>query len=122
MNLFEQMEAFDKKRNPVFTAIDKLKSPQDIQRFMREYEEYLVEHGDKSIKGREREVARSNVGYILGYYDDATMKWWYSSLPEVSHPVFGAGFGRGKEVTPEEAFEMGKTIGKKWKEDEEKHV
>ena len=118
MNLFEQMEAFDKKRNPVFTAIDKLKSPQDIQRFMREYEEWLVKNGDESIKGREREVARSNVGYILGYYDDATMKWWYSSLPDVNHPVFGAGFGRGKEVTPEEAFKKGIEMGKKWKENE----
>jgi len=119
MNLFEQMQAFDTKRNPVFTAIDKLKSPQDIQRFVREYEEWLVKNGDKSVKGREREVARSNVGYILGYYSDATMKLWYSNLSDVNHPVFGAGFGRGKEITPEEAFNMGVERGKKMKEEEE---
>lgn len=117
MNLFEQMEAFDKKRNPVFTAIDKLKTPEDIQRFANEYEEYLVANSNKEIEGKEREVARSNIGYILGYYSDATAKLWYGSLPDVVHPVFGAGFGRGKEVTPEEAFKMGVERGKKMKEE-----
>jgi hypothetical protein len=120
MNLFEQMESFDKKRNPVFTAIEKLKRPEDIQRFVSEYEEWLVKNGDASIKGRERETARSNVGYILGYYSDETMKLWYANLPDVNHPVFGSGFGRGKEVTPEEAFAKGIEMGKKLKENERK--
>jgi hypothetical protein len=120
MNLFEQMEAFDKKRNPVFTAIDKLKTPEDIQRFAKEYEEYLIANSNEEIKGKEREVARSNIGYILGYYSDETMKLWYANLPDVVHPVFGAGFGRGKEVTPEEAFAKGMEMGKKWKENEGK--
>jgi hypothetical protein len=118
MNLLEQMKEFDPKRNPAFTAIDKLKNPQDIQRFMREYEEWMVKNGDESIKGREVEVARSNIGYILGYYSDATAKLWYGSLPDVVHPVFGAGFGRGQEITPEEAFAKGMEMGKKWKENE----
>ena len=121
MNLFEQMQEFDKKQNPVFTAIDKLKRPEDIQRFVHEYEEWMVKNGDESIKGREREVARSNVGYILGYYSDATAKLWYGNLPDVNHPVFGAGFGRGQDVTPEEAFKMGVERGKKMKEEADKH-
>lgn len=112
MNLFEQMQEFDKKRNPVFTAIDKLKRPNDIQRFAKEYEEYLIANSNEEIKGREREVARSNIGYILGYYSDETMRLWYANLPDVNHPVFGAGFGRGKDVTPEEAFKMGVERGK----------
>jgi len=113
MNLFEQMQKVDPKRNPVFNAIDKLKEPKDIQQFVKEYEEWMLKNGDISIKGREAEVARSNVGYILGYYSDATAKLWYGCLDNVNHPVFGPGFGRGVEITPEEAFNMGKKMGEK---------
>jgi hypothetical protein len=113
MTLFEDMVNSDPKRNPVFTAIEKLKDPKDIKQFALEYEEYMIENSNDQTRGREREVARSNIGYILGYYSDDVMKRWYANLPDVSHPVFGAGFGRGNDITPEEAFEMGKKMGKK---------
>jgi hypothetical protein len=116
MSLFEQMQKVAPKRNPVFTAIEKLKDPTDIKQFMRDYEEWMLKNGDLSIRGREAEVARSNVGYILGYYDGATAKLWYGCLDNVSHPIFGETFGRGKDVTPEEAFNMGVERGKRTKE------
>jgi len=103
--LFEKMKEKDSARNPVFTAIDTLTDTDDIRKFAQEYEDWMVEHGEASIKGREREVARSNIGYILGYYSDGTAALWYKILPEVSHPIFGSGFGRGKVVTLEEALE-----------------
>ena len=109
------MQKFDTERNPVFTAIEKLKTPHDIQRFVKEYEDYLLKCGEPSIRGREVDVARSNVGYILGYYGDETRKLWYGCLDNVNHPIFGSGFGRGKEVTPEEAFDIGVERGKKIK-------
>lgn len=54
--------------------------------------------------------ARTNLGYILGYYDHTTRQQWYAALPDVSHPVFGPGFGRGSDPTPEEAFEAGQRM------------
>lgn len=117
MNLFEQMKAIDPKRNPVFTAIEKLKDPEEIQRFAKEYGEYLVANSNDSIKGKECKVARSNIGYVLGYYSNETMKLWYANLPDVNHPVFGATFGRGEDVTPEEAFNMGIERGKKMRKE-----
>jgi hypothetical protein len=111
MTLFQDMENKAPDRNPVFTAIEELKTPDEIRQFVKEYEDYLVANSNEETKGRERQVARSNVGYILGYYSDETQKRWYKELPNVSHPVFGYGFGRGQEITPEEAFEKGKEIG-----------
>jgi hypothetical protein len=118
MTLFEQMEKKDPKRNPVFTAIDTLKDPEDIKTFVMEYEEYLIQNTNDSIRGRERETARSNVGYILGYYSKETRAFWYQNLPDVNHPVFGSGFGRGKDVTTQEAYNAGKAMGEKFKNTE----
>jgi hypothetical protein len=92
--IYEQMKEKDPERDPLFTAIEVLKNPDDIRQFFKEYEEYMIKHSDASIKGREREVARSDVGYVLGYYCDETRKLWYGVLSEVGHPFFGHGFGR----------------------------
>jgi hypothetical protein len=110
------------KRNPVFTAIETLKEPEEIKQFVKEYEEYMLTHcgrhpdhpedeQDLKTVGHEIEIARSNVGYILGYYSDGTARRWYSALPNISHPVFGHGFGRGKDPTPKEAFDTGRKMG-----------
>ncbi|MFA5103528.1 MAG: hypothetical protein WC525_10315 [Candidatus Thermoplasmatota archaeon] len=112
MTLLEDMIQINPERNVVFTAIETLKRPEDIRRFMKEYEDWMLENGDVSTKGREVEVARQNVGYILGYFSPEAYKLWYGVLQEVSHPVFGHGFGRGKDPTNEEAFKMGETMGK----------
>jgi hypothetical protein len=115
MTIISELIKKDPKRDFAFTAVEVIKDPTEIKAFLKEYEQWMLENGDKSVKGREIEVARSNIGYILGYYDDKTAKLWYSTLNEVSHPVFGYGFGRGQEISPKEAFELGKMLGKKSK-------
>lgn len=52
------------------------------------------------------EIARENLGYIFGYCLKEEREKLYRLFP-VSHPVFGEGFGRGKDLSPEEAFKKG---------------
>ena len=94
MTLFEDMKKIDLERNPVFTAIERLEDESDIKQFLLDYEEYLIKNTNNTIRGRERDVARDNIGYILGYYDDKIQKKWYCILSNVSHPIFGPSFGR----------------------------
>ncbi len=55
-------------------------------------------------------VARYNLGYMFGYFDPEDRKKLYSIFT-VDHPVFGHGFGRGRDPSPEEAFKTGEKIG-----------
>lgn len=55
-------------------------------------------------------IARQNLGYIFGYCRKEEREKLYS-LFSVSHPVFGEGFGRGKDLSPEEYFKKGIKIG-----------
>jgi len=52
------------------------------------------------------EIARRNLGYIFGYCGKEDREKLYRLFP-VSHPIFGEGFGRGKELKPEEILKMG---------------
>ena len=119
-NLFQKMSDLEPDKNPIFTAISNLKTVREIRLFMHQYEEWMLTNADASVRGKEVETARRNVGYILGYYGDKTRSKWYSALPDVSHPVFGYGFGRGKEVTPEEAFAIGVEMGQEVKRESER--
>ncbi len=115
MAIIPELIKKDPKRDFAFTAVEVIKDPAEIKAFLKEYEQWMIENGDESIKGREVEVARSNIGYLLGYYSNETAKLWYATLKEVNHPIFGPGFGRGEEISPEEAFEIGKKMGEKAK-------
>jgi hypothetical protein len=117
MTLFQKVWDKDPKRNVVFTAIDMLTDPDEIRQFIKEYEDWMLKNADGTAKGKGVETARKNVGYILGYYGDETQKLWYSALPDVSHPIFGHGFGRGKNPTPEEAFKIGVKLGKRMRKE-----
>ncbi len=55
-------------------------------------------------------VARNNLGYMFGYYDPEDRKKLYALFP-VNHPMFGHGFGRGDDISGEEAFKMGEMMG-----------
>ena len=66
-----------------------------------------VDPSERWNEGTPEELTRINLGYILGYYGQKTREFWYKHLPDVSHPVFGTGFGRGSDPTSEKAFEMG---------------
>lgn len=71
--------------------------------FIDDYGTYL-ERLNPDMDGRQ--VAKQNLGYYAGYYDQATAKKIYEFY-ECEHPIFGTHF-----PTPEEAFD----IGKKWGE------
>jgi hypothetical protein len=87
---FEEMGITD-----ILSAMLKLKSSQDIQQFVTEYEDWFVAHADDSVKkGTELDTARRNIGYILGYLDAENRNRMYAALPNISHPVFGSAFGR----------------------------
>jgi len=95
--VLEELKLKEPDRNIVFVAIDHLKDAEDIQQFYQEYCESIT-----------TEVANENIGYILGYYGKDTMRRWFEALPNVSHPFFG----RRVDVSPEEAFEMGKEFAR----------
>lgn len=97
----------------ILTALCNIEEPEDIRKFVKEYEQDMLLHGDPEIKGREIEIARQNIGYILGYLGEKDRNRIYAALPNVSHPVFGAGFGRGHDPTPKEAIEKGEEMGRK---------
>lgn len=113
MTLYQEMQDKAPERNPVFTAIETLNTDDEIRQFVKEYEDYIIANTNDTVRGREREVARQNVGYILGYHSDGVMKKWYAALPDVNHPIFGSDFGRGKEITPEEALEAGRRAARR---------
>ena len=74
-----------------------IKTKEDAARILERYREFNPKFADQ------------NLGYFFGYCDEETRKRLYGLFP-VSHPVFGSGFGRGKDPTPEEAFYKGRKI------------
>ena len=57
------------------------------------------------------EYAEQNIGYILGYLSPNERERLYSLFSKCNHPIFGSSFGRGKDPSPEEVFEMGRKMG-----------
>lgn len=70
--------------------------------FIDDYGTYL-ESINPEMDGRN--VARQNLGYMAGYYDQETAQKVYEFFT-CAHPIFGTEF-----PTPEEAFEKGKEWG-----------
>jgi hypothetical protein len=93
-NLFDKMQEIDTYRNPVFTAVEKLDSDSDIKQFVIDYTNYIIKERQDITPEECSEIARSNIGYILGYYTPDIRTKWYALLPDVSHPIFGSQFGR----------------------------
>ena len=89
-------------REVYFNQINKAKTDEEIQ---EAYQAMIDESGGDA------ELVNKNLGYILGYYPVKTRERWYRLLDDVVHPVFGRGFGRGENVTDEQAFHIGKSIG-----------
>jgi hypothetical protein len=57
------------------------------------------------------EYAEQNIGYILGYLGDEERNRLYALFKTCNHPIFGAVFGRGKDPTTKEAFDIGVKMG-----------
>ena len=51
--------------------------------------------------------AKENIGYLLGYMRPEEREKLYTLFFDCNHPIFGSGFGRGKDISPKEAFEAG---------------
>jgi len=68
-----------------------------------------VEHSMTFGHSREQaeEIERKNLGYFAGYYDHET-RLRVEELFSCKHPIFGS--AEAGKPTPEEAFEMGKTL------------
>ncbi len=105
MSLLGKLKETDPKRNVLFTAIETLKEELEIELFYEEYVKYLRRHGNENPEM----VAKSNIGYALGYYDQKTADRWFKALPGISHPIFGKNIF---SVAPEKAFETGLEIAK----------
>lgn len=86
-------------------VFNKAKTQLDVKKF---YKAMLED-------GASKELVDSNIGYALGHCSDKVQKLWYGTLDHIVHPFFGYEFGRGKVVTPEEAFKLGEEFGKKLK-------
>ncbi len=82
--------------------------PEEAAEYYRKYVDWLV-----SANGKSREyndgVARANLGYFAGYYDNETRER-VEKLFQCAHPVFGAIATKGPP-TPEEAFAKGVEAG-----------
>ena len=101
MDIKQEIEEFEFKEDGSFSdlmeVILKIKNKEDAARILERYRGWNPKFADK------------NLGYFFGYYDEKTRKRLYKLFP-VSHPVFGSGFGRGSDPTPEEAFYKGRKI------------
>jgi hypothetical protein len=112
MSKYPLRDALEEKQTGVkwdltFMAIEVLRDAEKIRQYEREYIEWMRENASTEEIRRDAErVARSNIGYILGYYGKKEQKRWFDALPEVSHPIFG----RRLDVTPKEAFKTGKKM------------
>lgn len=83
-NLLRKMQSEEPDRNVVFVAIERIKDKNQIRTFFKQYVDFL----GKSVENP-KEVAQSNIGYVLGYYSRKTADRWMEALPEAIHPIFG---------------------------------
>lgn len=97
MTLFEEM--LKKYGSPTIQGLLSVMSehqnePEVVQQIVKEYEGWMLVNGDKTVKGKEVETAQKNIGYIIGYCNEETRRNLYGALNNISHPIFGASFGR----------------------------
>lgn len=111
MTLVEDMFKIKPKRNPIFTAVENLETPEKVKEFYADLIQWYKEQGwdknnpDTNGKSPE-ELAVHNVGYILGYYNRADQDLWYGTL-QIGHPFFGR-----SKVSSVVAFDKGVELGR----------
>ncbi len=89
---FKQMNT-----SKLITTCLKCETTTQAEELLKQYEKYCDTP----------DIAHKNLGYIFGYCNDEDRNKLYKLFP-VNHPIFGSGFGRGKDITSKEAFEIGK--------------
>src|SRR3989344_3383164 len=105
-NLYQRMVEVNTKRNPIFTAVETLTKPEEMRAFVKDCTEHYRQHGDTPEARQTSEaVVKSNIGYIVGYYDSETANRWMRTIDGVSHPVFGKNIPFNE---PQKAYEAGR--------------
>lgn len=85
MRIIDKLQRLNPARNVAFIAIETLVEPQEVRQFFNEYVEVFREkYGDQA-----EAVAQSNIGYIVGYYNEETANRW-RDITGATHPIFGA--------------------------------
>ena len=86
----------------------KVTDPEEAKAYLEAYTQHIAELRPCGTALAVK-VARENLGYWAGYYDNET-RARVERLFGCAHPAFGAIAEKGPP-TPEEAFEMGKKAG-----------
>ena len=91
--------------------------PEDAVQYLNSYVRFIAEGlkedeahlTPKEITERAMYIAKHNLGYYAGYYDNET-RARVERLFECEHPMFGS-IGKSGVPSAKQAFEMGKFIG-----------
>lgn len=84
----------------------------DAQQYLEDYTAFVQSKLDRKPRRYVKtaaEIARDNLSYFAGYYDNATRER-VERLFKCAHPVFGS-ISKNGAPTAEEAFEAGKRMG-----------
>lgn len=88
---------------PAMTITDQADADQYFNDYVAHIQRHLDGHPEQAV-GSAAEIARSNLGYYAGYYDDET-RLRVERLFRCEHPVFGPA-AQG-QPTLDQAVEMG---------------
>jgi hypothetical protein len=86
----------------------KITNVEDAKQYFRDYVKFIKNTIDENsyTEGKSpEEIAKHNLGYYAGYFDDETRNR-VESLFLCEHPIFGSIKENGKP-TPEESFKLG---------------
>jgi hypothetical protein len=92
----------------LYTPAMSIKTKEEAKEYLDALIEYTMAMNGVKLEDAIR-IEKSNLGYYAGYYDNETIKR-VQELFDCQHPIFG------KVIpTAEEAFNMGRNIGRKIK-------
>jgi len=86
-------------------AVGRVQTVEDAARFFRGEVEWLK--GRDDMTGDAEDIARQNIGYVIGYLGDSERKRVGTLFAEACgayHPAFGS---LTRDISPEEAFTAG---------------
>lgn len=104
-----------KPENSLDIAIG-IKDPKEAKQYLKDYIDWIQTEIDKDPKragDNAESIAKGNIAYYAGYFSNETRER-IEELYSCAHPVFGSIKDNGAPG-PEQAFEMGKKIGEKYK-------
>jgi len=80
-NLYQRMAESDPERNPICTAIDKLKNPEEIRKFVEGCTDHYKQQGGKlEVRQVPGAFVKNDIGYFLQWYDPETAQIWVDAI------------------------------------------